>query len=89
MRHNHVNQYYNVYRLVTDKKENLCVAVSKKFETEIEKLIAEYGSITKVPIHKTIQGIFLECSRDDNYNFDAEKQESDITVNQLRPYKAD
>ncbi len=86
MKHSAVNEYYNVYRLITNKREHLCVAVSKKFETEIEKLIEEYGSLTKIPVNKTVQGIFLECDHNDHYNFDSEKQENDITVNQLRPY---
>ena len=89
MKHSPVNSYYNVYRLITDKKEHLCVAVSRSFETEIETAIKEYGNISKVPVDKTVRGIFLECQDKHRYNFDAEKPENDIVMNQLRPYTSD
>ena len=90
MKHSAANQYYNVYRLITDKEESSCVAVSKAFEMEIEKNLEMYGSIEKVPMDKTVRGIFLECKNNNSdYNFDVEQHENDIIMNQLRPYEGD
>lgn len=87
MKHHPVNAYYNIYRLITNRQEHRCVAVSKQFEVEIEKLVKEYGSILHVPVDKTVRGIILECNSGNNFNFALERQENDVTINQLRPYK--
>lgn len=75
---------YTIYQMITDKQEQLRVAVSGKFKVEIEKLLEEYGSLNNVPIDKTVRGIFLgelENVSDNNL------QENDITINQLRNIK--
>jgi hypothetical protein len=89
MKHNPVNSYYNVYRLITYKKEHVCVAVSRSFEREIESGIKEYGNIAKVQANKTVKGIFLECQDKQSLNFHEEKPENDIVMNQLRPHTSD
>lgn len=89
MKHRPVNPYYNVYRLITNRKEALCVAVSKTFEPVIDQAVKAYGSIQKVPVDQTVRGIFMECRKNHNYNFDPEQQENDIVINQLRPYAYD
>lgn len=50
MKHRPVNPYYNVYRLITNRKDALCVAVSKTFEPVIDQAVKAYGSIQKVPV---------------------------------------
>lgn len=89
MKHRPVNPYYNVYRLITNRRELRCVAVSKTFETVIDLAVKTYGSIQKVPVDQTVRGIFMECRENHNYTFDAEQQENDIVINQLRPYTFD
>ncbi len=89
MKHRPVNPYYNVYRLMTNRKEALCVAVSKSFEPLIDQAIKTYGSIRKVPVEQTVRGIFMECRHNHTYNFDPEQQENDVVINQLRPYPYD
>ncbi len=89
MKHRPVNSYYNVYRLITKPKEELCVAVSKTFEPVIDQAVKTYGSIQKVPVDQTVRGIFMECQRNHNYNFDPDQQENDVVINQLRPYPYD
>lgn len=89
MKHRPVNSYYNVYRLITNRKEELCVAVSKTFEPLIDQAIKTYGSIQKVPVDQTVRGIFMECQHNHNYNFDPDQQENDVVINQLRPYAYD
>lgn len=89
MKHCPVNAYYNVYRLVTSRRENLCVAVSRTFEPLIDQAIKTYGSIRNVPVEQTVRGIFMECRDSHNYNFDPDQQENDVVINQLRPYPYD
>lgn len=89
MKHRPVNSYYNVYKLITNRREELCVAVSKTFEPVIDQAVKTYGSIQKVPIDQTIRGIFMSCQENHNYQFDPEQQENDIVINQLRPYVYD
>lgn len=89
MKHRSVNHYYNVYRLITNRRERRCVAISKTFETLIDDAVKRYGSIQKVPLEITVRGIFMECRENHNYTFDAERQENDVVMNQLRPYAYD
>jgi hypothetical protein len=89
MKHRPVNPYYNVYRLVTNRREALCVAVSKTFEPLIDQAVKTYGSIRKVPVEQTVRGIFMACRRNHHYNFDPEQPENDVVINQLRPYPSD
>ena len=72
---------YIIYKLITVKNEHMHVAVSKKFQKEVEKLIEEYGCLEDAPIDKTVRGIFLEGPETP---INPEVQENDITVNQLR-----
>ena len=89
MKHRPVNAYYNVYRLIINQKEALCVAVSKSFEPLIDQVAKTYGSIRKVPVEQTVRGIFMECRHPHTYNFDPEQQESDVVINQLRSFPYD
>ena len=74
MKHRPVNSYYNVYKLITNRREELCVAVSKTFEPVIDQAVKAYGSIQKVPVDQTVRGIFMPCRENHNYQFDPEQQ---------------
>jgi hypothetical protein len=61
------------------------VAVPKEYVPVIEQSTLEHGSIDKVPVEKTVRGIFLEQVWNDEYKLPAaEAQQNDITINQLR-----
>ena len=75
---------YTIYQLITTKDETMRVAISASMQSEIETLLATYRSLQDIPIDKTVRGVFLEG---DSLADLSEKQESDITVNQLRELK--
>lgn len=72
---------YTIYQLITIKNERMHVAISAPMQSQIEALITSYGNLQAIPIDQTVRGIFLEDHKSKSI---AGKQESDITVNQLR-----
>ena len=83
MKHNVDTKRYTVYRLSSGDKQY--VAVPKEYVPVIEQSTLEHGSIEKVPLDKTVRGIFLEEVWNDEYKLPgAGELQKDISINELR-----
>ncbi len=75
-----LNNDFTFYDLITIKREIHRVAISEINQIEIDKLLEEYNTLEKIPVDKTVRGFFV--NNENSPDFD--KQENDITINQLR-----
>lgn len=82
MENNEFNSF-TCFRLITENERY--VAVRNENLKVIDKALKMYGSFEKVPVEKTVRGIFLKNDVNVQASLARASQENDITINQLRP----
>lgn len=73
---------YKVYRLGGDGRR---VAINRENHKVLEHHLGLFGELRKVPVDKTVRGIFVkELSAGDIESVDETLQQQDITICELR-----